>query len=158
MNSCLHKDSQISKFFTIESSQKLITGSGIADDYEYLIFCFYSVFFFSTRCCHLSNILISQLGAVIFTAISPLSPPSPHRLWVSDSSSLPVTARCLDFELLLFTPLSVFVVVIVARRQADWSFVMVSQIAAFKDLDSGACWIFFFIYLTQETSARDRKK
>lgn len=44
--------------------------------------------------------------------------PSPFCLWVSDSSSLPVTARCLDFELVLFTPLSVVVVVIVvALRQ-----------------------------------------
>lgn len=50
-------------------------------------------FLFFKRRRHLSNILISQLGAVIRTAITPSSF---FRLWVSDSSSLPVTARRLS--------------------------------------------------------------
>lgn len=78
-----------------------------------------------------------------------LLPSSPHCLWVSDSSSLPVTARCLDFELALFTPLSVVVVVICRRFYDRFVVVMLScgwaWIAAFKKT-----WILGFLVIFRE--------
>lgn len=103
----LHKDTLISKF-SWSKAAKLITRSKIADYYEYLIFFFKKM---------LSFVKYPYIAAPSCHLYSYLSP-SPFCLWVSDSSSLPVTARCLDFELVLFTPLSVVVVVIVvALRQ-----------------------------------------
>ena len=73
-------------------------------------------FFKDAVICQISLYCSSELSSLQQS----LHPPSlPYCLWVSDSSSLPVTARCLDFELALFTPLSVVVVVVivVALRQ-----------------------------------------
>lgn len=75
---------------------------------------FYFFFFLKM----LSFVKYPYIAAPSCHLYSDLSSP-PYCLWVSDSSSLPVTARRLDFELALFTPSSVVVVVVVALRQTS---------------------------------------
>lgn len=86
-----------------------VKGRGLQWIFDFLFFIFLKM---------LSFVKYPYIAAPSCHLYSDLSSP-PYCLWVSDSSSLPVTARRLDFELALFTPSSVVVVVVVALRQTS---------------------------------------